>query len=63
MHNEISGELNFNELDQVAGGGPIEWLLGYLAGKALDALSHAKDSTPTNVLNGALAAIGKPPIT
>ena len=63
MRNEIGGELNFTELDQVAGGGPIEWLIGYLAGKALDALSHAEDSTPTNVLNGMLGAIGKPPIT
>ncbi|KJC62472.1 hypothetical protein UP10_03965 [Bradyrhizobium sp. LTSPM299] len=63
MHNEISVELNFNELDRVSGGGPIEWLIGYLAGKALDALSHATDHTPTNVLNGMLGAIGRPPIT
>jgi hypothetical protein len=63
MHNEIGGELNFNELDRVSGGGPVEWLLGFVAGKVAEAILKAHDSTPTNVLNGMLGAVGKPPIT
>jgi len=63
MHNEINGELNLNELDQVAGGDVVSWVLGFVAGKVAEAILKAKDSTPTNVLNGMLGAIGKPPIT
>lgn len=63
MHNEINGELNLNELDQVAGGDAVSWILGFVAGKVAEAILKAKDSTPTNVLNGMLGAIGKPPIT
>ncbi len=52
-------ELNIDELDQVSGGGPLQWLAGYTAGNAIDAILSAKDSTPTNVLNGALNAINQ----
>jgi hypothetical protein len=62
MHNATGGELNFNELDHVSGGGPLEWLAGYVAGKVVDAIMHATDSTPTNVLNAVLGAIGQKPV-
>jgi hypothetical protein len=61
MRNDIR-ELNVNELDRVSGGGPIEWLAGFVAGKVVDAILNAKDSTPTNVLNGMLGAIGHKPV-
>lgn len=62
MRNEISGELNFNELDQVSGGDVVGWLLGFVAGKVAEAILKASDSTPTNVLNAALGAIGRKPV-
>jgi hypothetical protein len=55
-------ELNVNELDRVSGGGPIEWLAGFVAGKVIDTILKSTDSTPTNVLNGMLGAIGHKPV-
>ena len=60
MHNEIH-ELSIDELNTVAGGGPIEWLVGWAAGKIAEAIVTAKDSTPTNVMNAVLVTIGQKP--
>jgi hypothetical protein len=60
MSNETH-ELSFNELDQVSGSGPVEWLAGFIAGKVAEAIVTAKDSTPTNVMNAVLGAIGQKP--
>ena len=42
MHIEIH-ELSFNELDQVSGCGPIEWLAGFIAGKVVETIVTAKE--------------------
>jgi len=62
MKNEIH-ELSFDELDNVSGGSFVSWLVGAIGAEAIHAIINAKDSTPTNVLNGMLGAVGKPPIT
>ena len=61
MRNDIH-ELSINELDRVSGGGPIDWLVGWAAGKIAEAIISAKDSTPTNVLNAVLVTIGQKPV-
>ncbi len=62
MNNEIR-ELSFNELDNVSGGsgGFVGWLVGAIGAEVIHAILNAKDSTPTNVLNGMLGAIGQKP--
>jgi hypothetical protein len=60
--NNETRELNFNELDQVSGGDVGSWVLGFVAGKVAEAILKATDSTPTNVLNGMLGAIGHKPV-
>ena len=62
MRNEISGELNLNELDQVAGGDVVSWVLGFVAGKVAEAILKSNDSTVMNVLNGMLVATGRKPL-
>jgi hypothetical protein len=61
MNNEIR-ELSLNELDQVSGGSILSWLAGALGAEVVHAILNAKDSTPTNVLNGMLGAIGQKPV-
>jgi hypothetical protein len=61
MNNE-SSELSFNELDHVSGGSFVSWLVGAIGGEVIHAILNAKDSTPTNVLNGMLGAIGQKPV-
>ena len=43
MRNEINGELNFNELDQVSGGDVVSWVLGFVAGKVAEAILKANE--------------------
>jgi hypothetical protein len=61
MNNEIR-ELSFDELDHVSGGSFVSWLVGAIGAEVVHAILNAKDSTPTNVLNGMLGAIGQKPV-
>ncbi len=61
MNNEIR-ELSFDELDNVSGGNFVRWLVGAIGAEVVHAILNAKDSTPTNVLNGMLGAIGQKPV-
>ena len=61
MNSEIR-ELSFTELDHVSGGGILSWLAGAIGAEVVHAILNAKDSTPTNVLNGMLGAIGQKPV-
>jgi len=58
----IKSELPSAELDHVVGGGLIDFAVGWAVGKGLDALAHATDHTPTNILNAALLACGRKPV-
>jgi hypothetical protein len=61
LNNEVR-ELTIGELDNVSGGDLPGWIAGAIVGEVVHFLLNHTDSTPTNVLNGVLGAIGQKPV-